>query len=127
MQGDGFELFVSELEDGRLNMSEVFVTGVSDAERLRPKTRGDIEAKPDFFQVLPVEMFVSGDAFNYEDESKQVRLCTCGHGMLIDDEQASTGPIAVILSALQAGLSRMQGSSACSDRCRHWSNRLRQS
>ena len=56
------ELFVGELEDGRLNMGEVFMTGGDAPDRITPHFRGQIEHEPAYFQVVPVNTFISGEA-----------------------------------------------------------------
>lgn len=73
MQGNGeSELFVLELEDGRLDMSNVFITGGTDAERLTPKLCGNIDSTPDFFKVVPSELFMSGDVMQRQEARKEV-------------------------------------------------------
>jgi hypothetical protein len=70
------ELYVSELEDGRLNMQEVYVTGGGDEEQeqLTPTICGKIEREPARFHIAPVYTWISGDVMNGEAEKRIVRI-----------------------------------------------------
>jgi hypothetical protein len=74
VQGSGQELFVSQLEDGRLNFQEVFLTGTDEPGQITPVIRGDFDEEPALFHVSEVHAIKSGNLLKHEATSKVV--CT---------------------------------------------------
>jgi hypothetical protein len=74
VQGSGQELFVSQLEDGRLNLQEVFLTVADEPGQITPVTRGDFDEEPAVFHVSEVHAIKSGSLLKHEAASKVV--CT---------------------------------------------------
>ena len=65
VQGDGCELFIRELEDHKLSMTEIFIQDDANPDNIRPTVKGEVDPEPAWFQNVPVEDFVTSDwAFN---------------------------------------------------------------
>lgn len=64
---------MSQLDDGRLNFQELFLTGADEPDRISPTVRGDIDEQPAFYDVQEIRGIVSGDAWNYRERQDPVR------------------------------------------------------
>jgi hypothetical protein len=70
VQGSAQELFVSQLEDGRLDFQEVFLTGAEEPGRISPVTSGDFSKDPDMFHVSEIHAIKSGNLLKHEKTMK---------------------------------------------------------
>ena len=72
-KGDNKELLIKQLPERQLDLGEVYVLDYEQDSHTTPKMTGVIVKGATNYQVIPVETFISGDAFEGVEEKYEVR------------------------------------------------------
>ena len=65
---------MSQLDDGRLNLRELFLTGADEPDRISPTVRGEIDEQPALYDVQEIRGIASGDFMDWQERREPV--CT---------------------------------------------------